>query len=222
MSKLKRKDVFNAILYLFCIGSVVWLLHEKIQIFVQRPTTAALEIIDSKYIPISFTLCKVFYNRKFDGKFIGHTLTNIENISVVYNNTKLELLDKSDLAFEFVSYLDYPMMCKEFDLANIEMDWIKIVRDSNNWDNNVHLYLHPPGMFYMNEFKLKYSSRLFRISNTDDTNKNAKVLVESYNILDDPNFPCSTEIHQECVNGEIIRIFNSSYGCTYPIQRYGL
>ena len=169
MSKLKRKDVFNAILYLFCIGSVVWLLHEKIQIFVQRPTTAALEIIISKYIPISFTLCKVFYNRKFDGKFIGHTLTDIENISVVYNNKQLELLDESDLAFEFVSYLDDPMMCKDFDLANIEKDWIKFVRDLKHIDNNLHLYVHQPGMFYLPEFSLKYPNKLFKLNPNDKT-----------------------------------------------------
>ena len=220
LSKLKGKDVFKAILYILCIISVVWLLYEKIQIFVQKPTMATLEMIESKDIPISFTLCKTFYNKEFDGNFNGHTLSNIENISVVYNNTKSDILDESNLAYEFLSYLDAPMMCKEFDLANIEKNWIKIVRDSNNWDNNLHLYIHQHGMFYMQEFKLKYPSNLFKLSPSDKTNEFAKVLAESYDIQDDPHFPCSIEIHQDCVNREIIRIFDSSIGCTYPIQRF--
>ena len=218
ISNLNRKVVFNAILYLFCIGSVVCLLYEKIQIFVKKPTTVSLELTDSKDIPISFTLCKFIYGIKFDGMFTDHTISRIKNITVVYKNTKLELLDKKDLAFEFVSYLDYPMMCKEFDLANIDKDRIKFVRDALNEDNNLHLYIHQPGMFYIQEFKLKYPNRFFRTNNVDDTNENAKVLVESYDISDDPHFPCSSEIHQECVKREIIRIFNSTYGCTYPLQ----
>ena len=108
------------------------------------------------------------------------------------------------------------MLCKEFDLANIDKDWIKLVRKSNNDDNNLHLYIHQPGMFFMQEFKLKYPSSLFKKSVSE---KN-KVLFESYDILNDPQFPCSSEIHQECVNREIIKIFNSTFGCTFPIQRY--
>ena len=219
ISKLERKGVFNALLYILCIGFVVWLLYEKIQIFLQSPTTASLEMITSKDMPISFTLCKIFYHGKFNGKFNSHTLENIENVSIVYDNKEFEILDKDDLAFEFVSYLDYPMMCKEFNLDNIEKNLVKLVRDTNNEDNNLHLYIHQPGMFYMQEFKLKYPSNLFRTGRYDETNKNAKVLIESYDISDDPHFPCSSEIHQQCVNREIIRIFNSSFGCTYPIQR---
>ena len=76
---------------MFCIGSVVWLLYEKIQIFVERPTTASLKMIDSKDMPIAFTLCKVFYNRKFDGKFNDHNLTNVENILKVYDNKEFHI-----------------------------------------------------------------------------------------------------------------------------------
>ena len=210
--------MFNITLHMFCIGSVIWLLYEKIQIFVQRPTTASLEMIDSKDIPISFTLCKFIYGSRFNGMFSSHNLTNTENISLAYDSKQFDILQKKALSFEFVSYLDYPMMCKEFDLANIEKDWIKLVRDSNNEDNNLHLYIHQPGMFYMQEFRLKYPSRLFKTRRYDDTNENAKVLVQSYDISDDPHFPCSSEIHQQCVNREIITMFNTSFGCTYPIQ----
>ena len=217
-SKLKGKEVLNAILYMLSVGSVVWLLYEKIQIFVERPTTAIVEIIDSKDIPISFTLCKVIYGSRFDGNFSRHTITNMKNVSIVYDNKEFDFLDQKDLTFEFVSYLDDPMMCKEFDLANIDKDRIKFVRDALNEDNNLHLYIHQPGMFYIQEFKLKYPNRFFRTNKVDDTNENAKVLVESYDISDDPHFPCSSEIHQECVKREIIRIFNSTYGCTYPLQ----
>ena len=99
--------MLNVTLHMLCICSVAWLLTEKIQIFVERPTTASLEMIDSKNIPVSFTLCEFLYNSKFDGKFNDHTLTNIENISVVYNNTKLELLDESDLEFDFISFFGW-------------------------------------------------------------------------------------------------------------------
>ena len=221
-SKLKRKNVFNAILYLFCIGSVVWLLYEKIQIFVQNPTTSTLEMIDSKDIPISFTLCKMIYSSRYDGSFSRHTLTSIKNVSIVYNNTEIDFLDKKHVTFEFVSYLDYPMMCKEFDLANIEKHWIQFVRyfkSRSEQNRNLHLYIHQPGMFYLQEFRIKYPSKLFKLNPNDKTNENAKVRFESYDISDDPHFPCSSEIHQQCVNREIIRIFNSSFGCTYPIQR---
>ena len=221
ISKLKRKEVFNAILYILCTGSVVWLSYEKIQIFIQRPTTASLEMIDSKDIPISFTLCKFMYGSsgsRFDGNFSRHTITNMKNVSIVYDNKEFDFLDQKDLTFEFVSYLDDPMMCKEFDLANIDKDRIIFVRDALNEDNNLHLYIHQPGMFYIQEFKLKYPNRFFRTNKVDDTNENAKVLVESYDISDDPHFPCSSEIHQECVKREIIRLFNSTYGCTYQLQ----
>ena len=225
MSKLKRKEVFNAILYLLCVGSVVWLLYEKIQIFVQKPTTASLETIDSKDIPISFTLCKIIYNAKFDGKFNDHTLTDMKNISIVHNNTNIEFLYKSGLTFDFVSYLDNPMMCKEFDLANTKKNWIQFVRSSVVWNeqnNNLHLYIHPRGMFYNQEFRIKYPSNLFRLNPNDETNENARVLIESYDISDDPHLTCSSEIHQKCVIREIIRMYKSSFGCTYPIQRYDI
>ena len=217
-SKLRIKDVFIAILYLLCIGSVVWLLYGKIQIFVQNPTTATLEMIDSKDTPISFTLCKMIYGSRFDGSFSRHTLKSIKNVSIVFENKEFDMLDKKHLTFKFVSYLDDPMICTELNLANIDKDSMKLVRDSNNGDNNLHLYIHQPGLFYMQEFKLKYPSRIFKISETDETNENVKVLAESYDIQNDPHLPCSLEIHQQCVNREIIRIFNTSFGCTYPLQ----
>ena len=105
-------------------------------------------------------------------------------------------------------------------LKRIEKDWIRFVRNLNIEDSNLHLYFHQPGMFYMQEFKLKYPSRLLRISSLDVTNENAKVHAESYDISDDPHFPCSSAIHQECVNREIVKTFETSLGCTYPIQRY--
>ena len=212
--------MFNTIIFLLCVGSVVWLLNEKIQIFVQKPTTATLEMIDSKDIPISFTLCKVMYGSKFDGNISRHTLTSIENVSIVYDNKAFDMLNKKHLTFEFVSYLDDPMMCKAFDLANIDKDRIIFVRDALNEDNNLHLYIHQSGMFYMQEFKLKYPNRFFRTELVDVSNENAKVLIESYDVSDDPNFSCSSEIHQQCVNREIIRIFNTSFGCSYPVQRF--
>ena len=223
IAKLKRKELFNDILYILCIGSVVWLSYEKVKIFVQRPTTASLEMIDSKDIPISFTLCKFIYGSRFDGMFSSHNLTNTENISLAYDSKQFDILQKKALSFEFVSYLDYPMMCKEFDLANIEKHWIQFVRyfkSRSEQNRNLHLYIHQPGMFYLQEFRIKYPSKLFKLNPNDKTNENAKVRFESYDISDDPHFPCSSEIHQDCVNREIIRISNSSYGCTYPIQRY--
>ncbi len=225
MSKLQRKEVLNAFLYLLCVGSVVWLLYEKIQIFVQKPTTASLQTIDSKDITISFTLCKIIYHSKFDGKFNDHNLTDLKNISIVHNNTNFEILDKRGQVFDFVSYMGKPMMCKEFDLANTEKNWIQFVRSSDVWNEqnkNLHLYIHPPGMFYNQEFRIKYPSKLFRLNPNDETNENARVLIESYDISDDPHLTCSSEIHQECVIREIIRMFKSSFGCTYPIQRYDI
>ena len=184
--------------------------------YVLEPTTASMEIND-KNIPISFTLCKIFYD-KFDGKFSDHTHTSLKYFSIFYNKTKTELMDDTGFEFEFFSYFKDPMMCKEYDLSEFDKNLVKLSRDPS--DNNLHLYIHPTGMFHHEEFKVKYPSRLFRTRGSDTTNINTYVLSESYDISKDPHWTCSAEIHQDCTHKQIISMFNASLGCTYPIQRY--
>ena len=86
-------------------------------------------------------------------------------------------------------------------------------------NRNFHLYIHQPGMFYLQEFGLKFPSEIFGLRLKDDSNDNAKIQILSYDISMDPHLACSTKNYHECINKQIISTFNDTIGCTYPIQR---
>ena len=79
-----------------------------------NPTTAPVKIITSNEIPLAFSFCKFLYAMNFDGNFSTHTHTSIKNISVLHGDSEVNLLLDGNLSFERVSYINDPLMCKEF------------------------------------------------------------------------------------------------------------
>ena len=223
---LKQKQKFITILYITCFGAVLLQLYEKIEIFNKMPTTASLNLVGSKDIPIVLTLCKTIHNRTFDGNFSSHSNPSLKNILLVFNKTETEIMNGNGIKFDFVTYVDLPLMCKDLDFSQREKNLIQIVREnqgrSSEANKNLHLYIYQSDMFYLwNEFGIKYQSNKFVLASIDDTNENAKVDIESYDISNDPHLSCSSISHKDCTNKEIIMQYNSTFGCTFPIQRYG-
>ena len=128
-----------------------------------------------------------------------------------------------NLTFDRVSYIENPLMCKEFIMPEHEKSQIRVIREytyGKGRDNkNLHLYIHQPGMFYFQEFTLKYPSEAFFHKAQDDKNRNSKIQMTSYDLSLDPHMSCSPIPYQECISKDIVMRFNSSIGCTYPIQR---
>ena len=219
-AKLKHKKTYEAILYFCCISAVAWQLYQKIEIFLQQPTTASLKLVESKDLPVSFTLCKFINGLEFDGNFNKHTESSLKNITIVHNNTEIEILGNKNFTFEFISMTVNPLMCKEIDFSGLDKNSIRLVREFG-WeiDSNLHLYVHQPGMFHFNEFGIKYQSEKFNYDTKDDTSQNVKIKIESYDISNDPHLTCSSIPHLNCTNKEIIKLYNSTCGCTFPIQR---
>ena len=189
------------------------------------PTTASLSLVGSKDVPIVFTLCKTIYSGTFDGNFSRHSNPSLKNILLVFNKTETEIMNGNGIKFDFVTYVDLPLMCKDLDFSQREKNSIQIVREyqerSSEANENLHLYIYQPGMFYLwNEFGIKYPSNKFALDVGDDTNEHAKVDIESYDISNDPHLSCSSISHKDCTNKEIVMQYNSTFGCTFPIQRY--
>ena len=222
-AKLKQKKAYDTILYFCCISVVSWQLYDKIQIFVQKPTTANVKLVESKDLPVSFTLCKLINKLEFDGNFHKHTESSLKNITILYYDTDLEMMENKKITFEFISMTENPLMCKEFDFTGLDKDAIRLVREiGHHIEKNLHLYIHQPGMFLYHEFRSKYQSDKFNFYDIKDTSQNVKIEIESYDISNDPHLTCSFIPHLDCTNKEIIQIYNSTFGCTFPIQRYGI
>ncbi len=192
---------------------VAWQVYEKIEIFLKKPTTASIGFVESKDLPISFTLCKHIRELKFDGNFASHKYPHWMDIRLIYNLSELQIMDNKTLTYEFITYAENPLMCKEFDFTGYEKKKIRILKEYGyGLDKNLFLYIHQPGMFFLKEFKLHYDS-------IHDLNEILKIDVESYDILNDPHLTCSSVSHFNCTNKEIIKEYNKTYGCSYPIQR---
>ena len=189
---------------------------------ISNPTTAPVKIIKSNEIPLAFSFCKFIYDTEFDGNFSAHTYTSVNNISVLNGKSQIDLLFDGNLTFEQVSYIENPLMCKEFVMPDKEKNLIKVIRKygiRQEENKNLHLYVHQPGMFYLQEFAVKYPNEKFALRWNDDTNLNSKIQITSYDLSLDHHMSCSPILYQECITREIVNRFNASIGCTYPIQR---
>ncbi len=223
---LAKKELWIRSLYLVCFGCVIWQLNNSLNIFIMKPTTASIELVNSREYPISLTFCKIVFNiHYFDGNFSRHTVGSLKSLFYVDGDHKVDVLTDKMLSYDFLYYLDYPYLCKEIEMPLVSKDKIVLVRqldvneDENN--NNLHLFIHPPGALYLKEFGFKYPSSSFKLNNgLDNLNDNTKILTESYDIRNDPQMACSDRSFQECVNKEIIKEYNLQFGCTFPIKRY--
>ena len=201
-------------IFLICIGTLTWQLRNYGILIISNPTTAPVKIMNSNEIPVAFSFCK-FINP--DGNFSAKTHTSINNITVFHGDSQLDLLFDGNLTFDRVSYIENPLMCKEFIMPK-EKSLIRIERNGlGDEHKNLHLYIHQPGMFYVQEFTVKYPSNYFEFANDNDGN--SKIQMTSFDLSKDPNMLCTLLLYQECISKEIVRRFNATMGCTYPFQR---
>ena len=222
LGKMKGRKVMIFCLYIASIGLVIWQLWSYVGIITSKPTTASKKLIETNQLPISFTFCEMLYHKSFDGNFISQTHSSLKNISIINKDSIQNLLMGGKVTYDFVSHIDKKMMCKEFDMTDIPKEKVELLREEvNDSDkhNNFHLYIHQPGMFYRDEFRLKYPNSLFTLRRRDYHTFEAKIQIKTYDVTLDPHIPCSTDLYQGCITKEIILKFNASFGCTYPIQR---
>ena len=222
-TRFKSTKCLTPLIFLTCIGTLAWQLRNYGILMMSNPTTAPVKIMKSNEIPLAFSFCKFIYGNEFHGNFTAHTHTSVRNISILNLDSKIELLLDGEFMFERVSYIGNPMMCKEFVMPDQEKSLIRVTRayrDGLGEENkNLHLYIHQPGMFYLQEFALKYSNKKFAPQKKDDSNEYSMIQMTLYDLSQDPHMLCSLNSYQECISKEIVRRFNTSIGCTYPIQR---
>lgn len=230
LGKVKGRSLMMTILYIACIGLLIWQLWSYVKIITSSPTTASKKLVETNQLPLAFTFCKMFYEKSFDGNFTSQTHTTLKNISILSKDSRQKLLIEGEFSYDFISHVEHQLMCKEIDMTNILKEKVELTREyievnsredlkSAEQNDNFHLYIHQPGMFYRNELGLKYPSSKFAHSNFDNYNPQAKIQVNAYDLSLDPHIPCSSVLYQECITKEIILKFNASFGCTYPIQR---
>ena len=222
-TRFKSTKCLTISIFLTCIGTLTWQLKNYGNMIISNPTTAPVKLMNSNEVHLALSFCKFFYNTEFDGNFSAHTHTSIKNISIVHGDSEPKLLLDRIFTFERVSYIEYPMMCKEFVMPDKEKNLIRVIRKyrygQGEENKNMHLYIHQPGMFYLQEFALKYPNEKFALKYEVDSNENSKIQMTLYDLSQDPHMSCSPIQYQECISKEIVRRFNASIGCTYPIQR---
>ena len=222
--KFGKMKISISILYLVCLSCVIWQLYNSFNIFIMKPTTASIALVNSREYPISLTFCKVVYNwDNFDGIFSRNTVSTLKQVFYVNGDHKVDVLPDQVLFYDFIYNLDVPYLCKEIEMPLISKDKITVVRqldlnkDENN--NNLHLFIHPPGALYLKEFGFKYPSSKFKLRISNSMNENEKIWIESYDMTNDPQLSCSDISYQDCVDEEIIKEFKTQFGCTFPIRR---
>ena len=190
-----------------------------------KPTTASIKLVNGREYPISLTFCKMIHNwDNFDGNFSRYTVGNLKSVFYETGDNKVDVLTGPALISEFIFYLDNPYLCKEVKMPPVTKDKFIVTRqfDLNQGENNnnLHLFIHEPGVLYLEEFGFKYPNTKFKIDLQNDyTDENAKIFTESYDIRNDPKMPCSDIPYQDCVDKEIIKEFKKQFGCTYPFKR---
>ena len=209
---------------------VMWQINNCVHIFLAQPTTAAVELVNSQNTPLAFTFCKIFYTHRFDGNFSSQIHKSMKSLLVHSQGLEEELLKEKEFSFEFVSFIEKQLMCKEFVLPSYQINNIELRKTAEDNielrsadDNNIFLYIHQPGMFYVEELLGVYPKEHFNVKGKDyEENQNAKILMNSYDFTTDPHMSCTTASFDKCISKEIIQIYNRTMGCTYPIQRYVL
>ena len=200
---------------------VMWQIYNCLHIFLDQPTTASMELVNSQITPLAFTFCKTMYRSKFKGDFSSQMHRSIKSILVHLKESEIELLEEKEFSYEFVSYIEKQLMCKEFIMPSHQINRIQLKRSTG--DNNLFLYIHQPGMFYSEELWVDYPNTQFRvIGEVYEENKNVRIQRTSYDITTNPHMPCTVSSYDKCIRKEVIQIYNNTLGCTYPIQRYFL
>ena len=136
--------------------------------------------------------------------------------------------DTQTYSYDYITFMETLMICKEFQLDRINIQRIQIIRDTSSNKNtfrNLHMYIHQPGMFFLPEFGRKYNSKKFAPSKEEvgsaatETIRRANLQFQLYDLDLNPYIACSNLNYDECIIQEIIKELNTSLGCTYPIQR---
>ena len=199
---------------------VMWQIYNCIHIFLDQPTTASMEIVNSQNTPLAFTFCKAMYGYKFNGNFSSQMHKSIKSILVHLKDSDIELLEEKEFSFEFVSHIEKQLMCKEFVMPSQQISRIQLRRSAE--DNNLFLYIHQPGMFYNEELWVDYPNYHFKVTLTGmepEGNRNVRIQRTSYDITTNPHMPCTAASYDKCIRKEVIHIYNKTLGCTFPIQR---
>ena len=217
-TRFKSTKLLTTCIFLTCIGILTWQLRNYCILMMSNPTTAPVKIMNSNEIPLAFSFCKYIYDMEFDGNFSAHSHTSINNISVLHGESQMDLLIDGNLVFEKISYIETPLMCKEFVMPEKEKSIIRIERNRLGEDiKNLQLFIHQQGMFYLQEFTVNYPNNYFGLKNINDGH--SKIQMTSFDLTKDPEMSCSPLLYQECISNEIVKRFNATVGCTYPIQR---
>ena len=216
--RFNSKKILIYILFLICFGMVMWQINNCVHIFVAQPTTTAVELVNSQNTPLAFTFCKTLYESRYKGNFSSEMHKSIKSILVHSKDSVEKLFEEKEFSFEFVSFIEKQLMCKEFVLPSHQIDRIEVIRGKE--DNNLFLFIHQPGMFYLEELVGDYPNEHFNVDSLYEDNENAKIQINSFDFTTDPHMTCTSASYDKCIRKEVIQIYNKTMGCTYPIQRY--
>ena len=109
--KFGKMKIWISILYLVCLSCVIWQLYNSFNIFIMKPTTASIALVNSREYPISLTFCKVVYNwDNFDGIFSRNTVSTLKQVFYVNGDHKVDVLPDQVLFYDFIYNLDVPYL----------------------------------------------------------------------------------------------------------------
>ena len=207
---------------IFCFGCVIWQASICYEKYASNPTGAQVVLTNTQQVGLSFTFCKIIYRlqENHNGRLFSENIEHLKELSIVTNNGSYDLLKdiQSPLTYEFVSSVPENYLCKEFPFPRENINRVKIVHESwwrDKKSKNFHIFIHPTGMFLQTEMVVKYSNKIFH----KDFDGKVEIKMESYDLANSPEIVCGGENYHQCIIENIIKEYNKTMRCTYPIQR---
>ena len=216
------KKIINVSLITFCYGCVIWQAIVCYERYASKPTGAQLILTNNKEVSLSFTFCTIIHNlaQNSNGKLFNESIKYLKEFHILTSkNVSVNLLSSynSSLNYEFVASIPEPYLCKEFPLPRQNIYQVKVAHEAGNggYDKNFHLFIHPTGMFLQTEMVVQYSNKIFHHA----FDGKAELKMESYDLTNSQEISCGGENYHQCKLENIIKEFNNTIGCSYPIQR---
>ena len=214
----RKRLLLKMIIYGFCFGCVTYQAHICFLKYFSFPLGIELEYVDTKDVPISFTMCKVVHsaNQNIGGRLFNDKITQLKELRVITKDGDILLYNGTfPLTYDFIASLQKIILCKEFKLPNKTISEVKVMHNAQDRDVNFHLFLHPTGMIQSQGLVYQYDNKIFHGYVDGFT----EVKFETYDLTSSPKVSCKNLDFYNCRTKKIIEEYNATMGCAYPIQR---
>lgn len=201
-----------------CFGCVLWQAWICSSKYTELPTGAAVDVINTKDVSISFTFCMIVYNlmQNSNGRLFDTEISQLVSITAFTKEIPLHLVKEGQkLNYDYIALIPEQYICKEFPLPKTEIEKIEITHEAFLENSNFHLFIHQTGMFLNPEMVVQYSNKIFHKS----FDGNVQLQLESYDLKDSTKISCRDVDLHSCKMERIILEYNKTIGCSFPVQR---